>query len=345
MGPRPTPPLLSVDTGPPLVHARGGVSAGVVTALLVQTVISAGTYLVAKRALAEVPVSTLVLWRFLLSGAVFALLVLVLPGPALPPRRAMPAALALGFLAGPLNQGLFFAGLQRSTAAHASLLYALTPIGVYLYSVLRGREAPSARAGWACCSPSPVRWCCCSPTGCERSPACSSGDVLILGAVIAWVLYTAEGKAFIGEHGPLRATAWSMIAGALWLVPRRPGCCGWTSSSGASLVVKGAILYLALLASVGELPPLVLGAGPDRRLQGRGLQQPAAGGDRGGGVARARRAHRVGGRGRTASWSSPGSGSPARRVRSAPPRGLAPAAVRFDRRESDEQASLAYLPR
>jgi drug/metabolite transporter (DMT)-like permease len=118
----------------------------VVVALLVQTVVSAGTYLVAKRALAEVPVTTLVLWRFVLSGTLFAMLVLALPGPALPPRRAVPGALLLGFLVGPLNQGMFFGGLARSTAAHAALLYALTPIGVYLYSVLRGREQPSTRA-------------------------------------------------------------------------------------------------------------------------------------------------------------------------------------------------------
>src|SRR5512141_2612191 len=143
MGPRPTSPALTapVASEPEPVHARGGVGRGVVVALLLQTAISGGTYLVAKRALAEVPVSTLVLWRFLVCGVVFAALVVVLPGPALPPRRALPAALLLGLLTGPLNQGLFFAGLQRSTAAHASLLYALTPIGVYLYSVLRGREA------------------------------------------------------------------------------------------------------------------------------------------------------------------------------------------------------------
>ncbi|HZJ55740.1 MAG TPA: DMT family transporter [Myxococcaceae bacterium] len=232
------------------MHARGGLGAGVVAALLLQTVISGGTYLVAKRALAEVPVSTLVLWRFLLSGAVFALLVGVLPGPALPPRRAVPAILLLGFLAGPLNQGLFFAGLQRSTAAHASLLYALTPIGVYLYSVLRGREAPSARAGLGLLLAFAGALVLLLAHGVRALSGAFVGDVLILGAVIAWVLYTAEGKAFIGEHGALRATAWSMIAGALWLLPLAPWVLRPEFVLGANAVVKGAILYLALLTSV-----------------------------------------------------------------------------------------------
>ena len=252
MGSRPPSALLkpsaSAESEP--VHARDGMGLGVVAALLLQTAISGGTYLVAKRALAEVPVSTLVLWRFLLSGAVFALLVLALPGPALPPRRAVPAALGLGFLTGPLNQGLFFAGLQRSTAAHASLLYALTPIGVYLYSVLRGRESPSTRAGLGLLLAFAGALVLLLAHGLRALSGVFVGDLLILGAVTAWVLYTAEGKAFIGEHGALRATAWSMIAGALWLLPVAP----WVLRPGfivaAGVGVKASILYLALLTSV-----------------------------------------------------------------------------------------------
>jgi drug/metabolite transporter (DMT)-like permease len=252
MGPRPTSPLLSASGSveAEVVHARGGLGPAVVTALLVQTAISAGTYLVAKRALSEVPVATLVLWRFLVSGVVFALLVLVLPGRALPPRRAVAATFALGFLAGPLNQGLFFAGLQRSTAAHAALLYALTPIGVYLYSVLRGREAPSARAGVGLLLALAGALVLLLAHGLRALSGVFVGDVLILGAVSAWVVYTAEGKAFIGEHGALRATAWSMIAGALWLLPLAPWVLRPEFVLGASAVVKGSIAYLALLTSV-----------------------------------------------------------------------------------------------
>ena len=252
MGPRPTSRLLSTSPGVEPVHARGGLEPGVVAALLLQATISAGTFLVAKRALVEVPVTTLMLWRFLLTAVVFGLLLLMLPGPALPPRRAVLAAVLLGLLAGPLNQGLFFAGLQRSTAAHAALLYALTPIGVYLYSVLRGLEAPSARAGVGLLLAFAGALVLLLAHGTRALSGVFVGDVLILGAVIAWVLYTAEGKAFIGEHGAVRATAWSMIAGALWLAPLAPWELRPQFILGADLVVKGSILYLALLASVAS---------------------------------------------------------------------------------------------
>jgi len=253
MGPRPTLPVL---TGEPAaspvepVHARNGVGPLVTAALLLQALVSGGTYLVAKRALLELPVPTLILWRFLLSGTVFVALLLLLPGPALPPRRARGATLALGFLAGPLNQGLFFAGLVHSTAAHAALLYALTPIGVYLYSVLRGRELPSARSGLGLSVALMGALVLLLAHGLRALSGVFVGDVLILGAVTAWVVYTAEGKPFIGEHGALRATAWSMTAGALWLLPAAPWFLrpAWVLASGA--VVKASILYLALLTSV-----------------------------------------------------------------------------------------------
>src|SRR5262249_6358256 len=166
------------------------------------------------------------------------------------PRRAVPMALVLGFLTGPLNQGLFFAGLQRSTAAHAALLYALTPLGVYLYSMLRGREAPSARAGVGLFLAFTGALVLLLAHGLRALYGCFVGDTLILGAATAWVLSTAEGKAFIGEYGALRATSWSMIAGALWLLPLAPWVLRPELVLRASPVVTGAILYLALLTSV-----------------------------------------------------------------------------------------------
>ncbi|HYO72383.1 MAG TPA: DMT family transporter, partial [Archangium sp.] len=117
----------------------------VYAALVVQVLINTGTYLAGKRAMEELPPVTVVLWRFLLCAAVFCLLLLFTPGPKLPPRSEWRRVLMLGLLAGPINQMLFFYGLSQSTAAHAALLYALTPLGVYLASLARGHELPALR--------------------------------------------------------------------------------------------------------------------------------------------------------------------------------------------------------
>ena len=249
MGVEPTPLL----TPAPPVHVAqrdAGVSRAVVAALLLQVSIGGGTFLVAKAVVGLLPIPTAVMWRYLLSTAVFVAILAVLPGPMLPPRRAWRRVAFLGLLVGPLNQGLFFWGIAHSTAAHGALLYALTPMGVYLYALARGRERASR---WAILG---ILLGFCGVLvlllahGTHALSGVFVGDLLILGAVMAWVIYTADGKPFIGEFGAVRATAWSLIAGTVWMLPLAPFVLRPELFWGSSLGVKGLILYLALLSSV-----------------------------------------------------------------------------------------------
>src|SRR5262249_45447070 len=139
MGAEPT----SLLNPPQPVHTAApsaAVSRAVVGALLLQVAIGGGTFLVAKAVVGLLPIPTAVMWRYLISTAIFLCILAVLPGPMWPPRYALRTVTFLGLLAGPLNQGLFFWGIAHSTPAHGALLYALTPLGVYLYALARGRE-------------------------------------------------------------------------------------------------------------------------------------------------------------------------------------------------------------
>jgi len=251
MGAEPTPLL----TPAPPVHVAdrdAGVSRGVVAALLLQVCIGGGTFLVAKAVVGLLPIPTAVMWRYLLSAAVFIAILAALPGPMLPPRHALSRVAFLGFLAGPLNQGLFFWGIAHSTAAHGALLYALTPMGVYLYALARGRERASLRALIGIL----LGFCgvlvLLLAHGTHALSGVFAGDLLILGAVVAWVVYTTDGKPFIGEFGAVRATAWTLIAGTLWMLPMAPFVLQPALLWGSSAGVKGLILYLALLSSVAS---------------------------------------------------------------------------------------------
>ena len=215
-----------------------------------QVLISAGTYLAGKRAMAELPPLTVVLWRFLLSGSVFVLLLLLTPGPALPPRNEWRRVLVLGFLAGPVNQVFFFQGLSRSTAAHAALLYALTPLGVYLLSLAQGRERASVRALVGIFTAFAGVVVLLLGRGLADASGSLLGDLLILGAVAAWVLYTTEGKSFVAVHGPIRATAWSMVASTLMMLVFAPFVAMPREVLAASTLAQGSIAYLGLMTSV-----------------------------------------------------------------------------------------------
>ncbi|MBI3180596.1 MAG: DMT family transporter [Myxococcales bacterium] len=219
-------------------------------ALVVQTLISAGTYLAAKRAMAELAPTELVLLRLLLSAPVFAAVLAFTKGPVLPPLRALPGLLVLGLLAGPINQGLFLFGLSRSEPTHAALLYALTPIGVYLLSMALGREGLKAlRLSGIAVALFGVAVLLLGG-GLEAAAGPRTGDLYILAAVAAWVTYTTEGKRLAATFGPIRSSCWSLIAGSLWLAPFAPSWLDVQSLRSASATTLGCVLYLVLLTSV-----------------------------------------------------------------------------------------------
>src|SRR5512138_2185631 len=110
--------------------------------MLLHSVISAGTYLAAKRALGELSPFEVALARFTLAGAVFG--ALLWSRRVRIARRDLAGLALLGVVAVPLNQGFFLAGLSWSTPAHAALLYALTPIFVFLLARLRLGERATA---------------------------------------------------------------------------------------------------------------------------------------------------------------------------------------------------------
>ncbi|NMO16949.1 EamA family transporter [Pyxidicoccus fallax] len=242
MGAQPARTLTSSTAASPLTL--------VYALMCVQVLISAGTYLTGKRAMMELPPLTVVMWRFLLSGSVFVLLLWLSPGPKVPPREEWRRVFILGLLAGPVNQGFFFYGLSKSTAAHAALLYALTPLGVYLLSLGRGQERASLRAVAGIVTAFAGVVVLLLGRGLADASGSLMGDLLILGAVAAWVVYTTEGKPFVAAHGPVRATAWSMVASTVLMLPMAPFMAKPEQVLAASTAAKGSIVYLGLLTSV-----------------------------------------------------------------------------------------------
>jgi drug/metabolite transporter (DMT)-like permease len=223
---------------------------GVVALMSVHVCLSALTYLAAKRGVAELPPLTLLLWRLVVSGGVFLLLLAFVPQPRLPPRAALGRVVQLGLLSGPLNQALFLLAMQRTSAAHGALIFSLTPLGVYLVELARGREPPrwSATAGIAVALSGVLVLLF------SRGPQALSGlflgDVLLLGSLLAWVFFTTEGRELVATVGPFRATAWSNVAGAVLLLPLAPWVLRPALLAGSSLGAQAAVLYLGLGSSV-----------------------------------------------------------------------------------------------
>jgi drug/metabolite transporter (DMT)-like permease len=228
----------------------GGVQRGVVALMSIHVLLSALTYLAAKRGVQELPPLTLLVWRLLVSAGTFALILAFLPAPRLPPRAVLARVALLGFLSGPLNQALFLIAMQNTSAAHGALIFSLTPLGVYLVELGQGRERArwTASVGIVLALAGVVVLL--LGRGLHALSGLFFGDVLLLGSLVAWVFYTTEGRELVAHEGPLRTSAWSNLAGALFLLPLAPWVLRPELMAKASLLAQGAVVYLGLGSSV-----------------------------------------------------------------------------------------------
>ncbi len=220
--------------------------------MLLHSVLSAGTYLAAKRALGELSPFELALARFSFAGLVYA--ALLLRWPRRVSRRDLLAMAVLGFIAIPLNQGLFLFGLSLTTPGHAALLYAMTPIFVFVLAILRGEERSSpwktigiavAFAGAAVVLV--ARGQLSGQAGDSRALV---GDLLVLLAVISWAIYAVWGKPYAERYGVVTTTGITIVTGSLLYLP-----VGLLFSSAASFRALspagwGSVAYLVVLTSV-----------------------------------------------------------------------------------------------
>jgi drug/metabolite transporter (DMT)-like permease len=190
-------------------------------ALLAHTLVSAGNYLFAKRALMEIPALPLGLLRF--AGASLLLIVLLRrarpKGQRMPPREWRKRLLFLSLVGVPVNQGLFLTGLQLSTATHASLLYTLTPLFVLLLAQALHREFPGWRTALGAALALGGTVYVLLQRGLDVSSGPMIGDLVLFVAVIAWTVYTVEGREVVGKLGALPTIAWTIIGGTLLYLP------------------------------------------------------------------------------------------------------------------------------
>lgn len=216
------------------------------------TSLAAGTYLLGKLATQHFPVLALGLFRFLVAGLGFALLV---RAKGVDLRAAWKADrsrfLWAGFLGVLLNQIGFLGGLQLTLPSHGALLYALTPTVVLLLAWLRGQEKPSPRKlGGIALAFAGVLVLFRGRTGDALPPHWILGDLLMLGAVFAWAGYTVLSRPLAIRHGALAATALSVWAGTLLFVPIGLfGVVNLHPAQAPAMAWVGA-LYLGLVSSV-----------------------------------------------------------------------------------------------
>lgn len=173
---------------------------------------------------------------------------------ARPGRRPEPAdrrqLMLLGVLGHCVYQVLFVQGLALTRAGTASLVVAASPAVVALVARLSGHERlPSkAVAGIALSIAGVVLVLGGSITADGTSHLL--GDLMILGAVVAWAFYTTALVPLTQRVAPVQVAAWTLVGGVIPLAALATPALLRTEWAAIAPLTWGAIAYSGLLAMV-----------------------------------------------------------------------------------------------
>jgi drug/metabolite transporter (DMT)-like permease len=124
----------------------------------------------------------------------------------------------LGVVGHALYQYFFIGGLARTSVANSSLLLAATPVLIALISALGGRERLGS-LHWLGASVSVLGIYLVVGQGAALGGAGLTGDLMMLGAICCWAVYTLGAGRLMVRHSPVGVTGLSMSLGTLVYFP------------------------------------------------------------------------------------------------------------------------------
>jgi drug/metabolite transporter (DMT)-like permease len=220
------------------------------------TLIWGSNYTIVKNAFEEMPAQPFNALRMVIATAIFLAAIAVArrvrrpsvfytPHPIT--RHDWIALAGLAVVGHCVYQLCFIGGLARTSVANSSLILAVTPVAVMLLNVLRGEE----RIGtwlWAGAALSILGIYLVVGRGAAVTNESLTGDLLMLGAVVCWAIYTVGAGRLMARHSPLGVTGLSMALGTLLYVPLiwpQMRDMTWSAVSAATWV---ALVYSAIFA-------------------------------------------------------------------------------------------------
>jgi drug/metabolite transporter (DMT)-like permease len=155
----------------------------------------------------------------------------------------------IGFLNIPINQFLYLEGLRFTTPANSALLYALTPVIVFICALVVHRERENWKKWLGIALALGGTALLIFERGASLSSEYTKGNILIFIAVIAWSLFTFLGKPLIEKYGALTTTTLHMVAGTILYIPMGLLLTDVAKVATLSSTAWWEVLYLAIGAS------------------------------------------------------------------------------------------------
>ncbi|MCH9031869.1 MAG: EamA family transporter, partial [candidate division Zixibacteria bacterium] len=158
--------------------------------------------------------------------------------------------LGLGLLIVLLNQVLYLWGQAYTSAGHGAMLFAFTPVFIYVFSMIFRKERLLAKRLIGTLLAVVGALIIVSQRGLDFSSDMLFGDFLIFIAVAVWGLYTVLGKPLAERYGALRVTAYAISLGSLAYAPYGLYVSSSFDIMSVSLTAWFSVFYMAAGVSV-----------------------------------------------------------------------------------------------
>jgi len=204
------------EVGSPNTHPSLSRLYGVI---LIHQFLSSFAYPFAKLGLNSIEPFVYAFFRFLITTLLFTIILLVKKSEHSIPLRDHLRILIVGITLIPANQLLFLVGQSMTTASHASLLFATTPVFIYILAILFLREKARLRRSLGILIATGGVYLILSSGKIRFGTEHLFGNLLVIAAVIAWAVGTIMGKPLAQKFGALRVTGLALIYGSLLYFP------------------------------------------------------------------------------------------------------------------------------
>lgn len=218
--------------------------------LIFQQLIGSGTHIVSKVMVGDVDPVTLTMLRSLIAAVGFLIISFFRKTIFKFDKSDYPMIVFLAVLAIYLNQFVFLSSLRFTTPANASLLYATTPTMVLILSYFFFNEKLTFTKTLGIAVALVGILLVVFDRGIDLKSEYTLGNLMLIGAVLSWSMYTVFGKKLILKYGAFKTSSATMILGSVIFLPI--GMFGVFNFDFSNLdtVDIGGILYLGLGTSL-----------------------------------------------------------------------------------------------
>ncbi len=185
--------------------------------LLLLTVIWGANFTVVKVAVRDIPEIAFNALRLSIAAVAYLVMLWWREGAPRFTSREWWKLLELAVVGNVIYQLFFLGAVARTSVANTSLIFAFTPVMVAMLTSILGHERVSG-GQWAGAVVS-LAGIAFVVGEADAVGATLTGDLLAIGAMACWALYTAASRPLLARHSPMSVTGYSMSMGAAIYLP------------------------------------------------------------------------------------------------------------------------------